>query len=198
MNEIPSSKSIDYSVIRNVFRRSETIDSQSSLLGCYSQDHEPSSSHDELHSSNIAFRKSERDEIKDIECRARSISHDIFYVSSELNDDDRDYFVADSREPDDDCRQANEDGTRVGSQIFQSDMLSIARRASSEDDYGRLEFLRNMESPLKRANPIFESDSEAEHIVEVSRHHSKRRRSMIVGGSPSSTHLFWTDALPTE
>mmetsp|Transcript_16387 Transcript_16387/g.31038 ORF Transcript_16387/g.31038 Transcript_16387/m.31038 type:complete len:191 (+) Transcript_16387:140-712(+) len=190
MDYLSSARSLDYSVVQSVFRRCDTIDSQSSLAACYSQDHEPNTSLDEQQSVffEVALNKS-----NDI-----SISRSIMFLPSELNGDERQYLVNDSREPDDNCRDASED-VRTDSCRIARETPSITRRSSSEEELSQFEFLRNDESPLKRANPIFESDSEAEHIVEVHRHHAKKRRSMIVGGgSPSSTHLFWPELFPTE
>jgi hypothetical protein len=197
MNYLSSARSLDYSVIQSVFRRCDTIDSQNSLAGCYSQDHEPSPSLDEQQST--FFFTNELSEIGGNKSSDISISRNIFLVPSELNGNERQYLVNDARDPDDNCREANEDGIRTDPQKVSCDLLSIARRSSSEDELGNFEFLRNNESPLKRANPIFESDSEAEHVVEVHKHHAKRRRSMVLGGgSPSSTHLFWPDLFPSE
>lgn len=200
MDYLSSAKSLDYSVVQSVFRRCDTIDSQNSLAGCYSQDHEPSSSFNEQQQQSIFFVTNELSEIGGNKSSDFSISREVFLVPSELNSGERQHLVSDSRDPqDNNCREANEDEIRTEPQKVPSDLFSITRRSSSEEELGQIEFLRNNESPLKRANPIFESDSEAEHVVEAHRHHTKRRRSMIVGGgSPSSTHLFWPELFPTE
>jgi len=125
------------------------------------------------------------------------------YLHYEFKDTGHDYLIADSRDPGDDeihiqrDERSNDDGERTAAHPVANEMLTIARRSSTEDDRFPQEFLNNGTSGLKRANPIYESESEAEHNVEISVQ-ARKRRSLGGGQVVGPTPLYWNERLSVE
>jgi len=188
--DLGRSISREFSIFQHVFRTEEIKENHRSH----------GNNHDEHldASSPQKSRDYERDD--DDESDLPIIEKLSLSLSSFELENDRGWLMADSREPEDtedrsqiqiDGRN-NDDGERTGS-------MSTKREAfcnPTEDGAPDVHEYFNV-SGLKRANPIYESESEAEHHVEFNRDFVKRRRN-IVTSKQSPTPLYWGARLSSE
>lgn len=143
---------------------------------------------------------------RDLECERDDYGSDVPIIEklsiSLSSTEQENWLVADSRDPEDnDDRLFREsrssgDGERTGSLPTIANVFSVSRRNSAEEESGAHEFF--LSNSLKRANPIYESDSEAEYHAEINREYTKRRRSHVGGKRVPPTPLYWTERFSTE
>jgi hypothetical protein len=116
--------------------------------------------------------------------------------SSMEPDSEREFLFAESRDPDEfeQCSYtenrsgAESDRTECVSSTDEYDRILPSRRTSCEEESS---------GALKRANPIYESETEAEH-VDINPY-VKRRRNVVAGFPLSNTKpLFWAERLSSE
>lgn len=205
-NQISRTRSLDYSIFKNVFRSENSKESPHGLVESpHSSGHDIGQSFDHQLRRNRSLSHSfcfgideERDD------KDSDIPHiPNIFLSSEYRDSSHDCQIADSRDPEDDeCRlqrdaRSNDDGERTGAQPMLNEMLGIARRSHAESDRSPHEFLNCSSSGLKRANPIYESESEAEIYFQPPR--TRRRSDATIGESHvGPTPLYWTESLYVE
>ena len=179
---ITKSCSRDNSNLRNVFRS----DDIQLMFARGSQESTCSSRH------ILTFAPNNRD---------TEIDHDEFSISrssDEHNNTER-VFVTESRDPEEyeDCSQTDSRSTDDCERTEPSPTRSEIDTCfpSRNEDSGARDFF--LSSGLKRANPIYESESEAEHLE--NNHYMKRRRSIALGKRLSSIKpLFWAERLTSE
>jgi hypothetical protein len=201
MDQIRRTSSLDCSIYQHVFRNEKVQEIHHSLgspnnLG-YDAGH---LSFDQLRcrssfSSNI---DEERDDHDDNVPLIPTIAQ---YVQNECKDSGHECLIADSRDPEDDeiriqrDARSNDDDERTAAHPMENDMYAISKRSSTEDDRFPRDFINNSASCLKRANPVYESESEAEFNICVQ---ARKRRSMTVDGQVRPTPLYWTERLFVE
>jgi len=221
MDQISRTRSLDYSIFKNVFRSEKAKESPHDLPGS-PQSSDLGQSFDQLRTRNRSLSHSfcfgideERDD------NDSDIPHiPNIFLSSEYRDSSHDCLISDARDPEDDeCRlqrdaRSNDDDERTGAQPMVNEMLGIARRSQAENDRSSHEFLNDrssheflndrspqeflscISSGLKRANPIYESESEAEIYLQP---RTRRRSDAAIGESRVvPTPLYWTERLSVE
>jgi hypothetical protein len=223
MDQISRTRSLDYSIFKNVFRSEKVKESPHDQIGS-PQSSDLGQSFDQLRTRNRSLSHSfcfgideERDD------NDSDIPHiPNIFLSSEYRDSSHDCLISDARDPEDDeCRlqrdaRSNDHDERTGAQPMVNEMLGIARRSQAENDRSSHEFLNDrssheflndrspqeflscISSGLKRANPIYESESEAEIYLQP-RARTRRRSDVGLGESRvGPTPLYWTERLSVE
>lgn len=188
---LSSSRSRDSSMVHHVFRRDERqMDSQ------VSRNRHPFL----LSQRSMNYGRDDVDEYDIPIIEKLSLSQS----SADFNNG-RHCFISDSREPVEcedriqsytSCR-SNDDGERTASSSpSEVNTLNILKRTSNDEEACPHDLC--LGSSLKRANPVYESESESEEHIEFNRLHVKRRRSIVLDKHHSATPLFWTERLSAE
>ena len=171
---------------RNVFRN----DDSTSIFDRGTNDSSP------LHISSRASKSRENEIDHDDENSIQILERLSLSPSSMEPENERAFLFAESRDPDE-FEECSYTENRSGTESDRTECVS------STDEFDRnLPSRRNSceEEPsgaLKRANPIYESETEAEHID--IHPYVKRRRSVVSGYPMSNTKpLFWAERLSSE
>ena len=190
--------------LRNVFRSAADGDRKLFFFADgSSQESTCSSRHVQIFAPNNKDTEIDHDEYGIHAIERLSISRS----SAEHNNTERVFFPeSTSRDPEEyedysqtDGRSTNDcERTASSPTTSEIDIFCPSSKVSVDKDSGAREFFLSRSGGLKRANPIYESESEAEH-VENNRHCMKRRRVIALGNHLSTTKpLFWAERLSSE
>ncbi len=186
--------------LRSVFR---SEDNKQLIFSRNSQDSACSSRHIYNRTQSNRDTEIERDDSSFRVLERLSISRSF----AEPNNAQHECFLAESRDPEEheECSQVDERSnqdcgrTEPSPTRSESDTFFAPRHSFREEDFGSCE-QSILNGGLKRANPIYESESEAEHLEQNSHYMKRRRSGLHSGGSYLSTPkpLFWGERLSSE